>query len=34
MQPIALNTQVIEQLLNDWNNVKSQREFHKLAENL
>jgi len=34
MQPIALNIQVLEQLIDNWSDVKSQREFHKLAENL
>ncbi|MBE0551276.1 MAG: hypothetical protein IH619_02690 [Ignavibacterium sp.] len=34
MQPIALNTKVIADLINDWVNVKSQRSFFKLTENL
>jgi len=34
MQPIALNTKIIADLIKDWVNVKSQRSFFKLTENL
>ncbi len=34
MQPITLNTSVILDLINKWESVKAQRDFHKLAENL
>lgn len=34
MQPIAINIELIESLINDWNNYKSQREFHKMVEYL
>lgn len=34
MQPIAVDTQVISQLISDWTNPRTQRIFHKLVENL
>ena len=34
MQPIALNTKIVADLINDWVNTKSQRAFYKLTENL
>ena len=34
MQPITLHTSVISDLIDKWENVKTQRAFHKLAENL
>ena len=34
MQPITVNTKVIGNLISNWTNAKSQREFHKLTENL
>ena len=34
MQPITVNTQVFSQLIKDWQDPKTQRTFHKLAENL